>query len=195
MNASDIKALLLLTFRSPTQVVHALRAMNLPMASRWLVLILAVSLSAILAWLSTKLFPVDLDTAFTRMTAQPMVIASAQFVIVVLTAWLMASVGRAFGGTGDFPDALLLVTWIEFVLLVIQSAQVIMMILFPAIGALLSLLAVVVFVGLFVLFTKALHGFQSTAKVVFGIVGTFLAVGFVLSIIGQILGIIPEVPV
>ena len=194
MTFADLRGLFLLTLRDPAGAAAALRGLNLPMSTRWMALALAVSLSAILAWLGTRLFPVEIDNGFTRMTGQPLVVAAVQFGVVLFSAALMAGVGRAFGGRGDFADALLLLTWIEFVLLAVQVAQVALVLVFPATAAVLSLVAMILFVGLFVLFTKALHGFHSTLKVSFGVLATLLATGILASILATALGLAPPVP-
>ncbi|MDO5703653.1 MAG: Yip1 family protein [Paracoccus sp. (in: a-proteobacteria)] len=191
MTSDDLKSLILLTFRDPERAARALCSLNLPMAVRWMALALIVSLSALLTWGASMLFPVEVETGMNSAVAQPLMIAGVQFAVLSVTALLMAVVGRSFGGTGDFPDALLLIIWIEFILLLVQCAQVVLMLLFPVIASLMWLVAAAIFVWLMVHFTKALHGFDSAAKVAFGIFATFLAAGMVMAVILSSLGLIP----
>ncbi|MDO5619924.1 MAG: Yip1 family protein [Paracoccus sp. (in: a-proteobacteria)] len=191
MRFDDLQALVLLSFRDPARAVQALLSLHLPMAARWMALALVVSLSALLAWGASMLFPVRVDTGMNDAVAQPLMAAGAQFAVLSLAALLMAGVGRSFGGTGTFPDALLLMTWIQFVLLVIQTAQVLLMLLFPMIASLMWLVAAGILVWLMVQFTKALHGFDSAAKVALGMIMTFMAAGMVMAVLLSSLGILP----
>lgn len=199
MTGEDLRELMVLTLRQPTAAVARLRALNLPMSARWMGLVLAVCLSAGLSWISLVLFPADptvetTGTAMSRMAAQPLVMAAVQAGVLVMTAVLMTVVGRAFGGTGDFPDALLLIVWIELVLFVVQLAQLVLALVFPPLAAILFLIAMILLVGLSILFTKALHGFESTARVALGVFATLLAAGMVLTLLAAALGLTPPMP-
>lgn len=198
MNFDDLKALVALTFRNPQGAAQALMALNLPISARWMALLLAVAVSALLAWISAQLFPLPEGTpapsgVFALMD-QPMALAGIQLAAIVLAAALMAGVGRLFGGQGRFEDALLLTTWIEFVLLLVQFGQVVASLILPPLSGILGMLAIAIFLWLTVQFTKALHGFRSSAKVLLAMFATALAAGFVLSFLAAAFGLLPEVP-
>lgn len=196
MNFDDLKVLVGQTFRNPEATAQALMRMNLPFSARWMALLLAVSVSALLAWAAAQIFPLPegQDDGVLSLTAQPMVMAGIQMGAIVLAAGLMASVGRMFGGEGRFEDALLLTVWIEVVLLLVQVAQLVVSLILPALAGILGIVAVAVFLWLTVHFTKALHGFRSGARVVLGLFATALAVGFLLSFLAAAFGLLPEVP-
>lgn len=194
MTSDDLKMLAVTTLRDPARAVALLRGLNLPMQTRWMALLAAVSLSALLAWGASVLFPVPVDTPITRMTAQPLVLAVVQLVAITLSAVLMAGVGRLFGGKGRFADALLLTTWIEVMLLIVQAIQVVLMLLFPAIATLLGLVGIALFFYLLVQFSKALHGFDSAAKVAMVLFATLIFVGFAMATLAGVLGLAPELP-
>ena len=194
MNFDDLKTLAGLSLRDPDRAVAALLGLGVPMSARWMALVLTVTLSALLAWAGTALFPVETGSPVGALVAQPMTFAGMQMAGLVLAAALMAGVGRLFGGQGNFPDALLLVVWIEFLLLVVQAVQVVLMLVFPAVASILGLVAVGLFLWLAVRFARALHGFQSVALVALGMLGTMLVAGFILSFIAAAFGLIPEIP-
>ena len=194
MNFDDLKALAGLSLRDPDRAVAALLGLGVPYSARWMGLVLTVSLSALLAWAGSALFPVTDGGPIGALVAQPISFAGMQLAGLVLAAGLMAGVGRLFGGKGNFPDALLLVVWIEFLLLIVQAVQVVLMLVFPAVASILGLLAVGLFLWLTVRFTRALHGFQSVALVALGMLGTMLVAGFILSFIAAAFGLIPEIP-
>ncbi|RJL18058.1 Yip1 family protein [Paracoccus siganidrum] len=196
MTNGDLKSLLVLTLRDPAQVARLLIGLGLPMSARWMALLLAVSVSGLLAWLAGQIAPVpeELRTPFTDAISQPFAMAGMQFAAITVAAALMAAVGRVFGGQGRFEDALLLTVWIEVVLLVVQALQILMMLVLPALTSMLGIAAIVLFFWLTVQFTKELHGFTSSFKVFVGLIATAFALGFVLSILAASFGLLPEMP-
>ncbi|WP_313350276.1 YIP1 family protein [Paracoccus sp. (in: a-proteobacteria)] len=193
MKLGDLGDLMVLTLRDPDAAIRVLRGLDLPMVTRWMVLLLAVSLSTLLAGLSLLLFPIEVDNPVSRMLSEPMTLAGIQFGAMALSALFVAHIGRLFGGHGNFADALLAVGWVELMLVGLQAVQVVMMLLFPATATMLSMLAFGLFLYLAVTMTKALHGFTNTAKVVVGLIGSVFVLGFVLSLIAAAFGIVPEV--
>ncbi|MFC0199358.1 Yip1 family protein [Paracoccus rhizosphaerae] len=196
MTSDDFKTLARRTLSEPEQAARWLIAQDWPMQARWMALVLAVSVSGVLAYVSTLAFPVPEGEvpAMLGMSRQPLVLAGMQMVAIVLGAGLMAGVGRMFGGHGRFEDALLLTVWIEIMLLIVQAAQIVLSLALPALAGILGILAVALFLWLTVQFTKALHGFTSGPKVLLVMFATLLAMGFVLSFILAALGLMPEMP-
>ena len=194
MTFDDFKGLIGLTFRNPQAAARALIDGNWPVSARWMALIVAVALSVILSWLVALMFTgVGDQAAGALMAGSPLAMAGIQIAAITLAAALMAAVGQMFGGHGRFEDALLLAVWIEFLLLIVQAAQVALLLLLPAAGAVMGGLAIALFLWLMVQFTKELHGFQSSLKVLLGLIGTAFAVGFVLSFIAAAFGLLPEI--
>jgi hypothetical protein len=198
MNFDELKGLIGLTYRDPQQAARILLAQGWPVSARWMGLVLAVSVSAILAYLSAQLFPApELDPEVApvlNLTYMPLALAGMQIVAVTLAAGLMSGVGRMFGGRGSFEDALLLTVWIEIMLLLVQVVQVILSLFLPGAAGILGIAAIALFLWLTVQFTKELHGFSSSLKVTMGLFGTALAAGFLLSFIAAAFGLFPEVP-
>lgn len=196
MTFDDFKALARRTLSDPEGAARWLIDQRWPMQVRWMALVLAVSLSGLLAYGSTLLFPLPSDegAAVFSISRQPLVLAGMQLVAIVLGAGLMAGVGRMFGGHGRFEDALLLTVWIEVMLLVVQVAQIVLSLALPGLAGILGIIAVALFLWLAVQFTKALHGFTSGPKVLLVMFGTLLVMGFVLSFFMAALGLMPEMP-
>ncbi|WP_207099598.1 Yip1 family protein [Paracoccus shandongensis] len=196
MTFDDFKALVGLSFRDPQRAAQALMGQGWPVQARWMALLAAVSVSALLAWLAGAMFaaPSDEDVQVVLLSQQPMVLAVMQMGAIVIAAGLMSGVGRMFGGQGRFEDALLLTVWIEVLLLLVQAVQIVLSLVLPSVAGLLGIMAMALFLWLTVQFTKALHGFSSTLKVTMGLIGTAIAAGFLLSILAAALGIMPEMP-
>lgn len=194
MTFDDLKELVIISLREPAMALDRLRMMAPDMSTRWMALLLAVSLSTLLAGFARLLFPVDVENPVSQLIAQPLMLASVQFVGMVIAAVLMTLVGRAFRGHGVFADALLVVAWIEIMLVAVQAVQVVLALIFPISAVLMSLVAFGMLIYLTLQFTKALHGFQNTFLVLLGFVGSVLLFAMVLSLLGVSLGYMPEVP-
>lgn len=195
MTFNDFAILARTSFRDPKQALRMLQSLDLSIEARWLALLLAVTLSAVLAVIASSFFPLTPETGVMGLTRRPFHLAGMQLVGMVIGAWLLANVGRMFGGHGSFADALLIVAWVELLLAAVQAVQVVLMLIFPFFAAFLGFAAIVAFIYLVVQFTKALHGFQSTLGVIMGLFATAFAAGLVLSVIMAIMGVQPPVPV
>lgn len=198
MNGLNIRSLLGLTLRSPAQAAGQILAADLPIAARWALGALVVTLAAILAAIATSMIPVSGDetqiSTYEWVTRQPLILAGLQFCGLVLSAALMSGVGRIFGGEGRFEDALILAVWVEAIALMIQALQILLLPIAPDLSIMLSLAAAGMFFYLTVQFTKVLHGFRSGWKVFFVMLGTMLAMGFLLSFIAAAFGLMPQIP-
>lgn len=194
MRLDDLLILTRNSLRDPALAVLQLQSLDLPMAARWMALALVVALSAILGTLAMKIFPELADGGMGIPVLSPLARVALQTGGMVLTAWLVATVGRAFGGQGDFPDALLIVIWLEFLLLVAQAIQIVLMLIFPFLGSILGIMALVVVAWLSVQMIKALHGFSSAALVFIGLLAAALVTLIFLTVMAGALGLMPQLP-
>lgn len=191
MTFNDFAELARMSFRDTKQALRMLQSLDLSMEVRWLALFLAVTLATALAVISASFFPIEVEGGVIGLTRRPFILAAVQLMSMVMASWLLAYVGRLFGGYGTFADALLIVGWVALLLAAAQAVQVLLMLIFPLFAAVAGLAAIAAFVYLIVQFAKALHGFQSTIAVILGMFATVIAASFVLSIIMQMLGVIP----
>ena len=190
----DLVTLTRNSLRDPALAVRQLQSLNLPMQARWMALAVVVALSAILGTLAMQIFPELAEGGLGIRVLSPLARVALQTGGMVLTAWLIATVGRAFGGQGDFPDALLIVIWLEFLLLVAQAAQVVLMLVFPFFGSILGIAALVVIAWLSVQMIKALHGFSSAFMVFVGLIGATLVTLIFLTVLAGAFGLMPQLP-
>ncbi|SDE90004.1 Yip1 domain-containing protein [Paracoccus isoporae] len=194
MTLDDFLTLTRNSLRQPDLALRQLQSLDLPMQTRWMALVLVVALSSLLAGMAARMFPVPVETGLSLLTRQPLIMAGAQLFGMALTAWLIANVGRAFGGRGDFADALLVVAWIEFLLVVVQLAQVVLMGVSPLFASAMGMAIIFMLVWLTVNMVKALHGFESAILVFLGVLGTALLTTIFLSVLAGALGLLPEIP-
>lgn len=186
---SALMALLRETLRDPRSGAQRVMAVNMPDAARWQALALVVVLSVLLVQLAIALVPGGDPEMAGPAAGGAFRMGIVQGVALLLTVVAVHYVGRAFGGTGMFRDALILLAWLQFVTLCFQVMQIISMLIFPPLSSLVAIASVAVFLWLLVSFIQTLHGFESRGKVLLGIVLSFFGLAFVLSLVLAMLGI------
>lgn len=172
-----------LTLQDPRAATRSLLAEGVPLPARTAGLLLVAVLSAVLASLQLQLSPQALDPMSAFMLASPFRAAVVQWAFLALSVVLIHRVGRAFGGTGSFADALLIVVWLQCLTLVLQLAQLVLNILSLALAGILGLVGFVVFLWLMASFIAELHGFRSRGLVFAGMVVSAFAAGLVIGLI------------
>lgn len=190
----DLRTLLSLARESvadPRGVARALMAMNLPMEARWLAMAVTVALSVLLTQLALVVMQVPSGGQLGGMMASPLSAALTQLGIMLALSVGIGRVGQMLGGTGSFPDALLLVTWAEFVLVLLQVVQMVAAVIFPFASALIGFAGIALFFWQLTQFITELHGFASPVKVFFGLLAGFFAAAFALVVVLSMLGVSP----
>lgn len=171
------------TLQDPRAAARALFAEGIPLPARTAGLLLVAVLSAVLASVQLRLSPQELDPMSAFMLASPFRAAVVQWGFLALSVVLIHRVGRAFGGTGSFPDALLIVVWLQCLTLVLQLVQLVVNILSPALAGIIGLGGFVLFLWLMASFIAELHGFRSRGLVFAGMVVSAFAAGLVIGLV------------
>jgi hypothetical protein len=176
------------TFRAPRVTLAEFLALAPSREARILAAAAVVVLSALIGHLANIMFPIPVATPFTWATSSPLRLLLIQGLMIVYTSAALIGVGRLFGSKARFDDALLLVVWVEFILLLLQAAQLVLMLLFPLVATLAGLASVALFFWLLTQVVAVLHGFKSLPLNFLGILGTIflsaLALSFLLSLLG-----------
>jgi hypothetical protein len=182
MTAQDLIQTGRLTLKNPRGGARMVMNWPLSMGELWLVLGLMAVLSSLLAEFLVAQASEGIDPLTAAMMASPLGYAAFQFAgLAVLTA-LIHAIGRRFGGTGSFAQALAVMGWLQAILIVLQVAQILAFILVPPLAAIISLISLVLFLWLLTSFTAELHGFVSLGKTFLGIIASFLGMSFILSL-------------
>ena len=87
------------------------------------------------------------------------------------------------GGRGSLANALLLVAWFQVILLVVVLALTALGLILPPAAGLLALALPVLVGWMLTQFVMELHGFTSAWRVLFGILGGYVAVVIALSLV------------
>ena len=188
--------LMRMTVRDPQAGWRRLRSLPWQPGDRWALIFATAAVSALLSWLGAALMPMDAGEAgvLGMLSISPISMASVQVASAAFGAYLLAEVGRIFGGTGRFADALLAVGWVEAIMVALQTLQLALALVLPSLAALLGLATLMLAAYLMVAMTMAVHGFRNPLLVVLGILGTVMLTSFLLSILAATLGILPGVP-
>ena len=149
--------------------------------------VLVVVMSSVLTVLAIHLSTASTEPALIAMQTRPIQFAFAQGIVLLMFAGLIQGVGRMAGGTGNFPDALLLLVWVQVILLLLQVAQIVLQLVLPPAAELLGLMGLVLMLWLVTNFVAELHGFSSLGAVFAAVVGTVLGLGFALAVVFLIL--------
>ena len=183
MTARDLIQTGRLTLKDPRQGARVVLGWPFSVGELWLVLVLTAIVSALLAEFLVAQTPEGVDPVLTAMMASPVWFAAIQFFgLAVLTA-MVFGIGRQFGGTGGFAGALALIGWLQSILIVLQVAQIAALLVMPPLALIISLISLVLFLWLLTSFTAELHGFRSLGRTFVGLIGVFLGVTVILSVI------------
>ncbi|MCB1406696.1 MAG: hypothetical protein KDK01_10680 [Rhodobacteraceae bacterium] len=180
---NDLFALVRLTVVEPVAGGKAVLALNPPMPLRWMLLAAAILVSVVLIYL----LPVMAGQA--DQLPSPLAFAAGQGALNLLVVCLVAFVGRAFGGTGSFDDALWLMAWLQSVTVALLAVQLAVLLVIPVLNLPITLASIVISLWMLVGFICALHEFQSKVLVLVGGVMVFTMTAFLLSILLLFLGI------
>lgn len=179
MRREDWTALVKEALRDPRSNAQRILGWDLPAGAIWQAVAL-VSVLAVLGLYATILLG---GGGLAGPFPPPLAMAGLQIVAMVLLSTLMAGVGRAFGGTGQFVGALRIMVWLQALMILMQVVQLVAMVLLPPLAGLVSLATLGAIGWIASGLVAGLHGFKSQGMVLLGIIGTLLGVGFVLSIL------------
>ena len=176
-----------LTLQDPRRGIRAVLDLGVPVSARTAGLVLVAVASAIFMHLGSLFLPPASDPITVFLAGSPIRSAILQWVILLASVVLIFRVGRARGGKGSFPDAMLIVVWLQVIMLPVQALHLAALILVPPLAGIINIAGLVLFFWLMTNFIAELHGFTSRRAVFIAIVLTAFAVGFALVLVAAIL--------
>jgi hypothetical protein len=179
MTREDLMALIREAVTNPRANAARILAWPAPDQAVWLAVV-AVSSLAVVGLYGTLMLS---GAPAAGPLPPPFALAGVQVAAMVILAGMMAHVGRIFGGTGRFPGALRLVVWLQFLMVLLQAVQLVALIILPPLAGLVSLASLGLVGWVLTGLVAGLHGFTSLGKTFLGILGSFLALGFALSML------------
>lgn len=146
----------------------------------------------VITWAMVLMGPGVVDGVTAAIYGNPLLSAVAEFAGMLIVAVLTARVGRALGGTGNFQDALTLIVWLNAVMLLVQFAQLVLIVVAPPIAGMIGLATLLWALWVFANFVAELHGFRNPLVVLGGVILTAIVLVFAISILFAILGVMPQ---
>lgn len=183
LSLSTLLSLARFTVQNPREGARMVMRADLPMPARWVALALMAVGSAILAHIAFALMPAEVRQAMAGAMASPLTSAIMQGGLMLLAVFVIHYVGRWRGGTGRFEDALILMIWLQFILLILQVLQIVTQVLLPPVSVLVGYISVGIFLWLLSNFVAELHGFKSVLMTFLGVLLTLIAIGFALALL------------
>jgi hypothetical protein len=181
----DLPALAWRCVKDPVEGGKAVLALNPVMAVRWMLLVAAIASAVVVLYALPVLMGAAGDMP------PPLYFALWQVGLNLFAITLIAYAGRAFGGTGSFSDALLLMGWLQALTVPLLLVQLVIAAILPALNMLVVMAEVALSIWLLTGFVSAIHGFTSRIAVLVGGLIVLMAVSMVISTILLTLGFVP----
>lgn len=193
LSAQSVFVAVRATLADPATAARQVMALGLSVSEAWMALAAtAIAATLLTVFMQFILGPVG-DPSVRDLFDRPFVLAFSQFAVMSVGAALMWRLGRSFGGSGTFAQALSLMAWLEVVLILLQLAEVVMILVLPGLAALVGIASLFVLFYLLTHFTAALNGFKSLIKTLVGILVSAFATLIVASFIVYLLIPVPHV--
>lgn len=196
MQINSVRDLLGLAFNSFSQPKQSLRRvldLNLSLTQALQAGVLVVILGMIIPFLTVLLYAQDEQSVLLPMGDRPILATLIQFAFLLGLSAMIFIVGKVFKGQGRFVDALIAMSWLQFVLIGFQVAQLLTGLFSPVISAVIFLAGMVAMFYMLVQFIMEVHGFTKVMPVIAGLFAAFFAGAILLSITMSLMGITPEV--
>ena len=146
----------------------------------------------VLAYIAARTTPGGIDAVSAVLLGNPLLGAAVELAALGVIAFLTDRIGRLFGGTGGFYGALTLVVWLNAMMVLLQTGQLVALALLPPLAVVLALAALLWGLWAFANFVAELHGFQNPAMVLGGVVLTAVVLFFAAGMLLAMLGITPQ---
>ncbi|MDV4166456.1 YIP1 family protein [Rhodovulum sp. FJ3] len=180
----DLKTLFIdltsLTLREPRKAAARVLAIQVPRPVLWQALVLAVVLVAILQTLFAYVFLLQGHAVWAFVVVNPLIFTGISLGTTVVTVHAIHLIGIRCDGSGDLDGSLKITIWLQVLSLLFGAAELILLPLSQILSKLVSFASLGILVWLMTVFIAVLHGFQSYAKVLFGIIVSALMLSIAL---------------
>jgi hypothetical protein len=190
MTLANVTGLVRLTIAKPREAAQVVMRLPMTLQDRWAVVALMAVLSAFLMQAMAALLPPTVGpNGEVFQPVGPFFWAGMVAIGMVITASLAFAVGRWRGGKGELADAVILIAWLQFIQLLLVVLQLVLLVTVPVLTPVVEIGAVLLFLWLLVNFVAEMHGFRSLGLVFLGVIVTFVAAVFAMSILLMMMGV------
>lgn len=180
------------TFQSPRAAARRLMALDLGGDTLVQGALVVTCLGMVLTHFAGVLAGAELDPVTSALLASPLLGALVQLGGMLLAVVLTWKIGQLFGGGGDLAGAFRVLVWLNAVLLLLQAAQLLVMVVAPPFAVLISILGMVWMLWAFASFTAELHGFRNAFVVAGVTMLTAVVLLFTLMMLLAMIGVNPQ---
>jgi len=178
------------TVRDPRGGARRVMAINLSRRERWETLLLIAVISAILAYLSLYASAlIESQPSEFSVNLNPIMLGISQLLVMMVMVFAIHLIGGWAGGHGELDDAILLVAWMQFILICLQVAQILAVLIFPAVALVLGLVGLILVFVLLTIFVAELHGFKSMPGVFFSVLFVMLILATLIRFLFSLFGL------
>lgn len=186
MNRDDFVELVMLSLRNPRVAARQIIDMNLPMAALWNAALLVVILSVLLTFATISSSPEG--SIVLQIGASPMGFTILSAGSMVMLVFGLYWTGRMLGGKGELQSFIALVVWVQFLWLLAQLVQTVLVILSPPLAALFGFASLMFGLWILVQFINEAHKLDNAligvATLVLAALGVTLGLSILLGLIG-----------
>jgi len=175
------------TLREPEVAAGMILSLALDRRTLWTALIAAAALNAVVTGMSLTLIP--LPPGFPEVLGAPFVLFVAAVMGLLLFAVALTWAGSAIGGTGQWPEILSLMIWLQMVRIALQVIGIGVFLLLPFVYAIYTIITALLSLWILICFIKVGHGLQSLGTAVLVLFAAFVGVIVALSLLLAVLGI------
>lgn len=172
----------------PAEVAREVIATEWRRDTLWTALALVAILNVILLALMQMLSPVPAALEQQGVVLSPFTYTILVGAFLVIFVFAIKGAGGMLGGQGTLDATLVLMVWFQVVSLVLEAAQVVLVLISPFLGGLFGMVSLGVLLWCIVNFIDVLHGFQNKGKAVgtllLALIGTAMGAALVLMFVG-----------
>ncbi|WP_027258908.1 YIP1 family protein [Leisingera aquimarina] len=156
---NTLAAFALLTVKSPRDAAQQILAQDWPREALWTGFLLSVVLNTCVYTLQQVLFPLPPEVLIPRFA--PGAYFAVILVLQISFIAMLSTTGRWLGGQGNLAALLALVTWLQLLQAGLNAAIVAMLLVLPALAALLNIAANIMVFFILLHFVNTAHRFGS----------------------------------
>ena len=178
--------LIVQTLKDPKGAAREITAIELSKPILWNMVLLVVILSVLLTYGTVILL--GQDVLLLALVGSPMVFALLMFSQMVLLIFAVSWAGKAMGGDGRLEDFAVLIAWLQFMWLVAQVFQIILLMVSPTTATFFGMISILYGLWIISNFIAVAHGFPSAIKgagvLAMSVIGVIAGLSLLLSLIG-----------
>lgn len=186
--AGQFWPLMVETITAPQRAARALQKLQPQSQAIWLALCLATVLSVLVAALSQLIVPLPPELAEQAVKISPFAFAILSMAGLLMVAFTVHWTGVSLGGQGSLEDCIAAIVWLQFLLVFLNLAEILLALASPVLGGASALATMAIILWALVNFVDVVHDFSSRAKaagvLLVSFVGVGIGIGVMLTLIG-----------